>query len=365
MEIGRVRRDRFHILKRAYRLLTRADVAAVLILVLLLLALLGSCFPQISPTIAADGEREAQWEAGLRAKYGGLADLLAAGGLFRLFRSPAFLVSVSMLGIATLVCTLDRWRGLWRRTLHLRVRCSDAALDAAPHAASVSASAEVDIACIVCEALERRSFRVRSESDAGITHMRGDRNWLTSLATLLTHLALVLLLVGVGVSGRWAWQETVTIGPGETAGVGHGTGLLVRNDRFAVEHYADGSVSGFQAEITVFGADGDVSRGSVRVNEPLTRNGVAFLLHSYEGVEDRYAVTLLAVHDPGFGLVIVAGFLLLFGMTVSFNFPHCWVHARIEPGGMVRLAGRADRRAWDYGREFAALVAEIGQGPGS
>ena len=44
---------------------------------------------------------------------------------------------------------------------------------------------------------------------------------------------------------------------------------------------------------------------------------------------------------------------------MSFNFPHCWVHARIEPEGVLRLAGRADRRAYDFGREFEALVKEI------
>jgi hypothetical protein len=86
-------------------------------------------------------------------------------------------------------------------------------------------------------------------------------------------------------------------------------------------------------------------------------------------------VTLLTVHDPGYGVVITAGFLLLLGLTVSFNFPHCCIHARIEPQGAcpelaegacpelaegtLRLAGRADRRACGFGREFEALVEEI------
>jgi len=95
------------------------------------------------------------------------------------------------------------------------------------------------------------------------------------------------------------------------------------------------------------------------VNEPLHYGGVGLLLQAYAETPDGASVTLLAVRDPGYGLAVVAGFLLLFGMTVSFNFPHCCVRARVAPEGTLRLAGRADRRACDFWREFAALVEEI------
>jgi cytochrome c biogenesis protein ResB len=97
----------------------------------------------------------------------------------------------------------------------------------------------------------------------------------------------------------------------------------------------------------------------VRVNEPLICRSVELHLSGYAGTEGQYTVTLLAVRDPGYGLVVVAGFLLLLGLTVGFNFPHCWIHARVEPEGTLRLAGRTDERAGDFGREFAALVTEI------
>jgi len=80
------------ILKRAYRFLGRMDVAAVLIFAMLLLAALGSCFPQLSSSVADDAERLVQWETGVRARYGALTNLLAASGAFRCFRSPVFLV---------------------------------------------------------------------------------------------------------------------------------------------------------------------------------------------------------------------------------------------------------------------------------
>jgi cytochrome c biogenesis protein len=359
------------ILKRAIRFLARLDVAAVLIVVAMLLAGLGSCFPQVSPAVASDPERMAQWEAGARARYGGLADALAAGGAFGWFRSPVFLVMLALLAAVTLVCTLERWRGMWRRARYQPVRCSDVALERAPHTASLNAPAGVYLPEVVRQVLEERGFRVRTTkvittngtrnetTNGRAVYVRGDRNRLAPLATLVTHLAVVLLLLGAALTGGFGWREEVTLGPGETVEVGHRSGLALRNEGFAVERYLDGSVAGYEAGVAVATEGRDAARGSIRVNEPLHYGGVGLLLHAYAETPDGASVTLLAVRDPGYGLAVVAGFLLLFGMTVSFNFPHCCVRARVAPEGALRLAGRADRRACDFWREFAALVEEI------
>ncbi len=374
------------ILKRAYRFLARMDVTAVLIAIILMLAVLGSFFPQLPPTIAADPERLARWETAVRARYGALTDLLTASGAFRCFRSPVFLVPVALLALATLVCTLDRWRAVWRRAFYQPVRCSDVALNTAPHTARLTAApsliggagggeapprfggaggGEASLRFggagggIVRESLERRGFRVRSETAGGTLYLRGDRNQLSPLATLVTHLAVLLLLLGAALSGGYGWREELTIGPGETAEVGHGSGLALCNEGFNIAHYLDGSVASYEAEVAITEGSWEVRRGSVWVNEPLSYGGVGLYLQAYAEAPDGYSVTLLAVHDPGYGVVIAAGFLLLLGLTVSFNFPHCWVHARIGPEGTLRLAGRADRRACDFGREFEALVQEI------
>ncbi len=351
------------ILKRAYRFLARVDVAAVLIVVVLLLAALGSCFPQLSPSVAADPGRRAQWEAGVRARYGGLMDGLVAGGVFRWFRSPVFLGPLALLAAATLVCTLDRWRGKWRRAFHQPVRCAEGAFDTAPHTAQLSTPPAVDLAAAAREGLERRGFRVRTTevvtTDRPLVYLRGDRNRLAPLATLVTHVAVLLLLLGVALSSGYGWREEIAIGPGETAEVGHGSGLALRNEGFAIERYADGSVAGYEAEVTVIDGGREATRTTVRVGEPLTHGPVGLVLQGYADAPGGTSVALLAVRDPGYRPVVAAGLLLLLGLTVSFNFPHCWVHARIDPDGALRLAGRADRRACDFGREFTALAEEI------
>ena len=399
-EKSQIPNPKSQILKRAYRFLSQTNVAAALIAVVLLLAVLGSWFPQLPPTIATDPERLARWEAAVRARYGPLTDLLAASGAFRCFRSPVFLVPVALLALSTLACTLNRWRGLWQRVF---VRCSDVALDGASHTARLIMTSPLTGEAgggIVRENLEQRGFRVRTTevvttnhpTNHPTIHLRGDRYRLAPLATLVTHLAVLLLLLGAALSSGYGWREELTIGPGEVVEVGYGSGVALRNEEFTIVRYPDGSVASYDAEVAIIAEGREVTQGSVRVNEPLNYGSVRLYLQAYAGTPDGYSVTLLAVHDPGYGMVITAGFLLLVGLTVSFNFPHCCVHARIEPQGAcpatastplreysrgrrggelaegacpevaegtLRLTGRADRRACGFEREFEALVEEI------
>ena len=187
-------------LKRAWSFFTRPDVAAILIFAVLLLATLGSFFPQLPSDSTTDPERLAQWEAGVKAKYGALAKLLARSGAFRCFRSPVFLIPLALLALATLACTLNRWRGLWRRAFRQPIRRSDAAFESAPHSAAI-ALPDTRSLNAARERLRQRGFRVQTEVAADVAYLRGDRNRLTPLATLVTHLALLLLLLGAALSG--------------------------------------------------------------------------------------------------------------------------------------------------------------------
>jgi cytochrome c biogenesis protein len=352
-------------LRQVWDFLTRLKVAAVLILILLLLAALGSCFPQFSSPAAVDAEQLAQWEAHVQARYGVLRDLLGAVRVFQWFKSPVFLVPLVLLAVVTLMCTLDRWRVVCRRAVRSPVSGSDAVFTAAPHTSKLTGLPAADLPCIVRECLRKRGFRVRSGRSGDAINLRGERNQLATLATLVTHLALLFLLLGAGLSYGWGWREEFIIGPDELVEVGHGSSLALRNDGFSMSRYPDGSVSTYQAQLAVIRGGQEVKRGSVWVNQPLTCDGVGFYLQGYQGGGNSYSVSLLAVHDPGYGWVVAALFILLVSTTVTLNFPRGWIQARIDAGGLLRLAGWAERHAFDFEREFAALVRELSHWAGS
>jgi cytochrome c biogenesis protein ResB len=346
-------------LKRVWHFLTRLKVAAVLMVILLLLVALGSCFPQLPLSVTSDAERLAQWETEVQARYGVLWDLLSTLHVFGWFRTSVFLLSLALLAVATFVCTLDRWRVVWRRAFHSPPGFSDAIFDAAPYTARLVGTLVTDLPCIVRELLERRDFRVLSQTVGDVVYLRGDRNRLAVMATLITHLAVLALLLGAILSTGLGWREELAIGPDESIEVGHGSRLALRNDGFVIERYPDGSAADYQARVSVINGNQVVTSGSVWVNQPLMYAGVGLYLRGYGETEGSYSLTLLAVRDPGYGLVIGAGFLLLLGLTVSFNFPRCWIQVRVNPDGTLDLAGWAERRVGDFGREFTSLVKKL------
>jgi len=97
--------------------------------------------------------------------------------------------------------------------------------------------------------------------------------------------------------------------------------------------------------------------GSVRDGDSFKIGDITF-----EFALDRYIV-LQVVHDPGFKLVILAGFLVIGGLIFSFYFPHKRLWARVT-ADELRLAGRAERDAMGFEREFADLVEKLKKGLG-
>jgi cytochrome c biogenesis protein len=89
--------------------------------------------------------------------------------------------------------------------------------------------------------------------------------------------------------------------------------------------------------------------GSVRGGDSLKVGDVTF-----EFALDRYIV-LQVVHDPGFKLVVLAGFLAMGGLIFSFYFPHKRLWARVATDELW-LAGRTERDAVGFEKEFAALL---------
>jgi cytochrome c biogenesis protein ResB len=123
--------------------------------------------------------------------------------------------------------------------------------------------------------------------------------------------------------------------------------------------YADGSAAGYDAQVVFEEGGVEVMRGNLRLNRPLAYRGIRFTLQSFAPYGDGHTVTLHAASDPGYAWVVAAAFLMFIGLTVSLNLPPSHIYVRIEAEGRVQLAGRARRRAWDFGSQFADLVGEI------
>jgi cytochrome c biogenesis protein len=347
------------ILNRLWRFIVRMDVVSILIILLLCLAALGSLFPQLPPKIETDLSTFSLWQEHVQKRYGGFTGILTSFGVFHFFRTPLFILSLAILSLSTLICTLDRWKAVWRRTTHREIGCSDATIQTAPYSTTLPRNEDTDLSSILQKHLVERGFRIQTKMVTNSLHLRGDRNRIALLATLVSHLGVILLLLGIVLSAAFGWRDEITIEPNQVTDIPHHPGTTVHHEGFIIERYPDNSAADYEARLVITNEAGKIVRASVHPNRPLTYRGVKIILTGYIGLQQDYIITTLAVYDPGFGVAVIAGILTLIAITISFNFPHCCIQARYEPDGKLLIAGRAERRAYTFEREFSSIVEEL------
>ena len=213
---------------RVWRFLTRMPLAVSLLLMLLLITLIGSFFPQLPTVFARDPARYAAWLEAARERYGPAFPLLLHLGFFFLSHSWLLLLALGLVGLTTLLCTLDRWRGVWRAAFHRPLH----RVGEGSHTVILSAVPSERLRAT----LEAEGYRVQVETREDAVRLRADRYSLSSLATLVTHLAVVLLLIAFGLSTWGGYRDRLNIGPGETALLQR-EGLVIRNDGLSIAHY--------------------------------------------------------------------------------------------------------------------------------
>ena len=207
----------------------------------------------------------------------GLVDALERLQLFHVFTSTWFTIGLVVLVVSIVICTLDRTPRLYRQSAEIRVVQPDAFYDPElPDRAAVSGVTAADVR----SALRRQRMTVRSETVDGIEYLYGDRNRWTKLATLISHLGLILFLIAGVVTWRFGDEQGLIVAEGDSLVVQPiGTpGLLsVKNYRFEAPGFLEtGQATDFTTDLGVFKDGAEIARKTIRVNDPLGVDGYTF-----------------------------------------------------------------------------------------
>jgi cytochrome c biogenesis protein len=113
----------------------------------------------------------------------------------------------------------------------------------------------------------------------GLTYVYGDRNRWTKLATLISHLGLILFLVAGLVTARFGDEQGLVVAEGDTLTVqpiGTPGLLLVENRGFDAPGLETGIPTDFTTDLAVYQDGRLVAQKVIRVNDPLTAGGYTF-----------------------------------------------------------------------------------------
>jgi cytochrome c biogenesis protein len=204
-------------------------------------------------------------------------ELLERLGAFSVFRSVWFSLGLTVLVISIVVCTLDRTPRLWRGVADIRVVQPAPFYDPRlPDRAAMTGVAAADVR----EVVRRAGFRVRETTTTdGTLHVYGDRHQYTKMATLLTHLGLILFLVAAAVTSRLGEEQGLVVPEGESLTVqpiGTPGLLLVKNLAFDAPGFETGSPTDFTTDLAVYQDGREIARKTIRVNDPLSVAGYTF-----------------------------------------------------------------------------------------
>lgn len=270
---------------RLWRLFTSVNFAVVQIVAVAVLSVFGMTIRQL-PGFAFRSAGDYAIEMNrLRSVYEpvlgvGVVDLMERLQLFHVFTSTPFTIALLVLAVSILICTLDRTPRLWQQSAFIRVAQPDAYYDPRlPDRVSIAAGPGLT-ADAVAAVLRRRHFAVRQETDArGATYVYGDRNRWTKLATLISHLGLILFLVAGLVTARFGDEQGLVVAEGDTLTVqpiGTPGLLLVENRGFEAPGLETGQPSDFTTDLAVYQDGRLLADKIIRVNDPLAAGGYTF-----------------------------------------------------------------------------------------
>jgi cytochrome c biogenesis protein len=270
---------------RLWRLFTSVNFAVVQIVAVAVLAVFGMTIRQL-PGFAFRSAGDYAIEMNrLRAVYEpvfgvSIVDLMERLQLFHVFTSTPFTIALLVLAVSIFICTLDRTPRLWQQSASIRVAQPEAYFDPRlPDRVSIAPGAGLT-AATVASALRRHRFGVRQETGSdGLTYVYGDRNRWTKLATLISHLGLILFLVAGLVTARFGDEQGLVVAEGDTLTVqpiGTPGLLLVENRGFEAPGLDTGVPSDFTTDLAVFQDGRLVAEKIIRVNDPLAAGGYTF-----------------------------------------------------------------------------------------
>ena len=262
--------------------MTSVDFAVFQIIVLALLAVIGMTIKQLPDFAFRSATDYATAMEQLHERYDPVLGSAIVGvmerlSVFAVFRSPWFSAGLVVLVVSIIVCTLDRTPRLWRGVSDVRVAQPEPFFDPIlPDRAAMDGVAAADVGKV----LRRSGFHVREETATdGTRYVYGDRHQYTKMATLLTHLGLILFLIAAAATARLGDEQGLVVAEGQSLTVqpiGTPGLLLVKNIDFEAPGFDTGHPTDFTTDLAVYQDGHQIARKTIRVNDPLSVAGYTF-----------------------------------------------------------------------------------------
>lgn len=264
---------------KIWNFFTSLKLVIFLLLILAVLSIAGTIIEQNKPL--QDYYRFFQPET---------VDLFRKLGLLDMYHSWWFLSCLVLLALSIIACTMNRYSGVVAGIRRKNLVLDEVLEKSLHHLEKIEyALPPVDVEQKILE-LAGKSF-----SGSPIVTERGDtrhyffeKGKYSRLAFFLTHLSILMIFTGAIIGSLIGYKGYVNIFEGEAvsclgtrAGDVKDLGFTVKCNAFHVEFYPNGEPKDYRSDLSVIKDGKETVRKTIRVNDPLTFEGVTFYQSSY------------------------------------------------------------------------------------
>jgi len=234
-------------------------------------------------------------------------------GLLDMYHSWWFTACLGLLALNIIACTMERYpaiiRGMSTRNVVL-----DEKLEAGlSNPARIKYNLPQERVEKRITALVTTSFPaapvVTETQDA--RHFFYEKGKYTRLAFLLTHVSILIIFVGAIIGSLFGFKAYVNINEGEQItsvqtrqGANKALDFGVLCNSFNVEYYPNGAPKEYRSDLSVMRNGKEAARKTIRVNDPLTHEGITFYQSSFGTIPHTVTLVVRGKNGAALGTVV-------------------------------------------------------------
>jgi cytochrome c biogenesis protein len=218
-------------------------------------------------------------------------------GLFNMYHSWWFVSALVLLAANLSACTIDRYSGIMAGFRKHEPLLDDKLKKSLPFKETITydlslADAEKKALAIVGAKFSKK-HKITSD-EAGVRHYFFEKGRYSRLAFFLTHSSILIIFLGGIIGSFFGYKGYVNLLEGDSitqmqirSGKIQNLGFEVKCNAFDVQFYNTGEPKDYRSDLSIIKNGKEVIRKTIRVNDPLSFEGITFFQSSYGALPEK------------------------------------------------------------------------------
>jgi cytochrome c biogenesis protein len=228
-------------------------------------------------------------------------------GLFDMYHSWWFVSCLVLLAVNLIACTLSRYKGIIAGVKKRTLVLDEQFMRSLPFKETINYDLPLEKLRDAALGIIGRHFsrkHTETATEDGVTHFFFEKARYSRLSFFLTHLSILIIFLGGLIGSFWGYKGYVNLLEGDTleklmiqSGKIKTLDFQVKCNEFVVEFYETGEPKDYRSDLSVIKNGREIVRKTIKVNDPLTIEGITFFQSSYGALPEK--ATIEAINSDG------------------------------------------------------------------